>query len=151
MNVLFDTNILLRMAQAGHSHHQISIDASAIIYRRGDTPCLVPQVLYEFWVVVTRPLAQNGLGWSALEAASELARLRSLFTLLPDSPSIFGEWERLVTSYQVIGKNAHDTRLVAAMLIHGISHLLTFNLSDFTRFSGITLLDPALVVSQATP
>ena len=151
MNVLFDTNILLRMAQAGHVHHQISIDASAILYRRGDTPCLVPQVLYEYWVVVTRPLAQNGLGWSVAEATSKLARLQSLFPLLPDSPSVFGEWERLVSTYQVIGKNAHDTRLVAAMLVHGISHLLTFNISDFARFSGITILDPAIVVSPATP
>src|SRR5205823_247730 len=83
MNVLFDTNILLRMAQAGHAHHQISMNASVVIYRRGDTPCLVPQVLYEYWVVVTRPIAQNGLGWSAVEAASKLTQLQSLFTLLP--------------------------------------------------------------------
>jgi len=34
----------------------------------------------------------------------------------------------------VMGKNAHDTRLVAAMLRHDIKSILTFNSADFKRF-----------------
>jgi predicted nucleic acid-binding protein len=151
MNVLFDTNILLRLAQPGHPHHPVAVAASASLYARGDTPCLVPQVLYEYWVVSTRPIAQSGMGLSAIQAASELTRLQSLFPLLPDTSSLFGEWERLVTRYQVLGKNAHDTRLVAAMLVHGVSHILTFNRADFARFTGIVILDPGVVVSPAAP
>jgi predicted nucleic acid-binding protein len=36
----------------------------------------------------------------------------------------------------------YDTRLVASMHVHGITHLLTFNVSDFARFPGITAAHP---------
>ncbi|MCG6133823.1 MAG: hypothetical protein MET45_04030 [Nostoc sp. LLA-1] len=31
--------------------------------------------------------------------------------------------------------NVHDARLVAVMCVHGLTHILTFNISDFTRYS----------------
>jgi predicted nucleic acid-binding protein len=112
---------------------------------------VVPQVLYEFWVTATRPLAANGLGLSAAAAAAELARLKGLFTFLPDTAAIYPEWERVVTLHQVTGKNAHDARLVAAMGVHGLTHLLTFNTTDFARFPGVTALDPASVAASPPP
>lgn len=39
------------------------------------------------------------------------------------------------------GKNAHDARLVAAMVRHGLTHILTFNAQDFSRYRGITIDD----------
>ena len=39
--------------------------------------------------------------------------------------------------------NAHGGRLVAAMRLHGVSHLITFNVRDFRRYDGLTLIDPA--------
>ena len=35
--------------------------------------------------------------------------------------------------------------------VHGITHLLTFNTTDFQRYSGILVLDPATVTAPATP
>ncbi len=101
MNVLLDTNILGRMAEPGHPQHQPALDATAALRMQGDTPCLVPQVLYEFWVTATRPTAANRLGLSAMQAAAELAKLKGLFTLLPDTAAVYPEWERLVTLHQV--------------------------------------------------
>ncbi|MBV9123660.1 MAG: type II toxin-antitoxin system VapC family toxin [Planctomycetes bacterium] len=153
MNVLLDTNILSRMAQQGHIQYQTAIDAAAALRLQGDVLCLVPQVLYEFWAVATRPAAVNGLGFPVPVVISEMARLKSIFPLLPDLPSVFSEWERLVTSHQVTGKNSHDARLVAAMGVHGITHLLTFNTQDFARYPGVTTLDPFLVAAppKSTP
>lgn len=151
MNVLLDTNILGRMAEPGHAQHATATDAVTALIARGDTPCLVPQVLYEFWVVVTRPLASNGLGYSPARADAELTHLSGLYPLLLDTPTVFAEWRRLVTTQGVSGKNAHDARLVAAMLVHGVSHVLTFNGADFARFAGITVLDPASVAAPPTP
>jgi len=145
MNVLLDTNVLLRMFQVGHAQHLTAMAALAALTARGDAPCLVPQVLYEFWVVMTRPLASNGLGLSATAAAAELVRLQGIFPLLPDTPAVFPAWERLVTKHGVLGKPAHDDRLVAAMAVHQVTHLLTFNVADFSRYSGVTALDPATV------
>ncbi|MFO0847119.1 MAG: type II toxin-antitoxin system VapC family toxin [Gemmataceae bacterium] len=131
MNVLLDTNILVR----------------SFVPSDRDRPCLVPQHVYEFWVVSTRPAANNGRGLSAAEAAAEVAFLESNLTLLPDPATLYAEWKRLVTTHGVVGKPAHDARLVAAMLAQGVTHLLTFNGAHFTRFPGV-VVDPRTL---ATP
>jgi hypothetical protein len=41
------------------------------------------------------------------------------------------------------GVQVREARLVAAMHVHGVTHLLTLNDQDFTRFDGITVVDPA--------
>ena len=76
MNVVLDTNILGRMAEPGHLQYQVALDATDAVRRRGDIPCVIPQVLYEFWVIATRPVAQNGLGLTAVQARSELVGRR---------------------------------------------------------------------------
>lgn len=146
MNTLVDTNILVRTAQPAHSMHRLALDAMAELRRQGDTLCAVPQSIYEFWVVRTRPVAQNELGMSLTAAQTELSRLKSLFTLLNDNSAIFPQWEQLVIQYQIQGKNAHDARLVAAMMVHGLSRILTFNVGDFQRYQTLTVLEPSQVV-----
>jgi len=128
-----------------------AVDAIAILRSQGEQLCVVPQNLYEFWVVCTRPAAQNGLGMTAAETEPELVRLRGFFMLLDDTPAILGEWERLVTQHQVVGKNAHDARLVAAIQIHGIPRILTFNDQNFRRYPAIGVLSPQTVIQRAVP
>lgn len=146
MNVLVDANILLRLAEPGHHQHRAAADTTAALRTQGHILCVVPQNFYEFWVVFTRPVSLNGLGRSAAEAAAGLATITANFTMLPDTPAILPAWERLVTTHAVLGKNAHDARLVAAMQVHGVSHLLTFNDQDFRRFP-ITVLTPTAVLA----
>ena len=55
---------------------------------------------------------------------------------------MFAEWERILIHQQVSGKKAHDARLVASMKVHGITNILTFNSADFSRYLGITIIDP---------
>jgi predicted nucleic acid-binding protein len=147
MSILLDTNILVRSAHAGHAMQRLAADSVEELLRQGETLCVVPQNLYEFWVVCTRPVAQNGLGMSFAEVQAEFARIKALFTLLDDAPAIFSKWEQLVIQHQVQGKSAHDARLVAAMLVHGLSRILTFNVGDFQRYQTLTVLDPQKVVS----
>ena len=131
MSFVADSNILLRVVQDNHPHHPEATRATASIIRQGETVYVLPQNLYELWVVATRPIDQNGLGMSAAEASAELAKIKGLFQLLGDTPDIYPEWERLVSRHKVLGKNAHDARIVAAMITHRITHLLTFNVDDF--------------------
>ena len=70
-----------------------------------------------------------------------------MFLWLNDTPAMYGVWERLVASTPVLGKNAHDARLVAAMIVHGLAHLLTFNAQDFRQYSGMTAVTPADVLT----
>lgn len=146
MSILLDTNILTRAAQPGHPMYRDALDSLDALRQRGEVLSIVPQNLYEFWAVATRPLSANGMGMTPAQAEAELSSLKSLFRFLSDTPSVYTEWERLVSQYAVSGKNAHDTRLVAAMVVHGLSQLLTFNAGDFNRFSGISVLTPVGVL-----
>ena len=131
--MLVDTNPLLRTLQSLHPQREIARNAIKALTARGHRLHIVPQNLMELWVVATRSIAQNGLGLSIPEAISELMRLKSMFPLLPDTPAIYPVWENLVIQYQVSGKPAHDCRLVAAMLVHGLTAILTFDKTGFSR------------------
>ncbi len=109
---------------------------------RGEQLYIVPQNLIEFWNVCTRPTERNGLGRSLAETQTEVNRLKVLFPLLLDTEAIYQEWESLVVAYGIRGINVHDARLVAAMLVNGLTHILTFNISDFARYSEITAVNP---------
>ena len=142
MSYLVDTNVLLRSIQETHPMHKAAVSAVELLLEQGEELCVVPQNLIEFWVVATRPIDVNGLGLSISGATQELAQLKSFFVFKPDTSAIFPAWESLVVNRQVVGKQAHDTRLVAAMIAHKLTHLLTFNADDFKRFSEITVVDP---------
>lgn len=146
MSVLLDTNILLRSAQTAHPMQQLAIDSAAALRDGGDPLCLVLQNLYEFWAVSTRPVTANGLGLSIAEAEAEISRLKSLVKICDDIPAILAVWEKLIVSYQITGKNAHDARLAAAMIVHGIKRILTFNTADFQRYKEIEAVAPNDVV-----
>ena len=150
MTILLDTNVLGRLAHPADPLHATALEAVATARRRGYRPTIVPQVLYEFWVVATRPFEQNGLGMSTIEAESDFAKCIQMFDLFRDERAIFDHWHTLVVQHEVKGKQAHDARLVAAMRRHGIRHLLTFNEGDFARFDGITVVNPTSVDSLTT-
>lgn len=65
---------------------------------------------------------------------------------MPDNERVHVEWRRLVVEHSVTGVQVHDARLVAAMLVHGVRQLLTLNIQDFARYSGITAVHPRDVV-----
>jgi predicted nucleic acid-binding protein len=142
MSYLVDTNVLLRSVQSTHPMQLDSVRSIDLLIHHGEVVSVIPQNLIEFWAVATRPTTSNGLGLSVNETAQHIAILRSTFELVPDTDSIFGEWQRLVVQHQVIGKQVYDARLVAAMNVHDLSHILTFNDTDFRRFTEITAVNP---------
>ena len=149
MSYFLDTNILLRTLVTDDPNYQITMSAIAFWKRRRERLFIAPQNLIELWNVATRPADKNGLGLSPDEAQAEVARLKELFILLPEREQIYPEWERLVETYEVKGAKVHDTRLVAFMLVHRLSHILTFNVKDFRRFSPeITPVSPTEIINS---
>lgn len=148
MRILVDTNILLRGVEPGHAQHIQAMEATDVLRRQGHVLCLVPQNIYEFWVVATRPRDVNGLEMSPKEAEIAVLEILRLFTLLRDERAIFEQWLDLVVKNEVRGVRSHDARLVAAMRRHGIEHILTFNAGDFGRHSDITILGPDEVIAS---
>ncbi|MBO1056258.1 MAG: PIN domain-containing protein [Dolichospermum sp. JUN01] len=146
MKYLVDTNILLRLVQKNSPMHLDTQRAILTLKKQGNFLCIIPQNIIEFWAVATRPLDKNGLGLSITQAEEESEKLKNIFILELDTPQIFTEWESVVIKYQVMGKQVHDARLAAAMVAHNITHLLTFNIDDFKRFSDIVVVDPRSIV-----
>jgi predicted nucleic acid-binding protein len=125
--VLIDTNLLVRTLQPHHELYPLArkaIDKFRLEKRR---LYLVPQNFVEMSVFATRPIALNGLGMRFSDLAAQIELLNRFFTVLPETEDIFPAWERLVVQYQVVGKPAHDARLVAAMQVHGLAAILTFD------------------------
>lgn len=142
MSYAIDTNILARSVEKDHPHHEAASMAVAALLRQRESINVLAQNLYEFWVVATRPREQNGMGLTAQAAVEHLARFEMIFSFKPDSSAIYPEWKNLVSSYAVMGKNAHDARIVAAMMVYGITRILTFNGDHFKRFAGIYVVEP---------
>ncbi len=135
--ILLDTNILLRLKQINSLHHE-KVTAKLIeLIKAGDELAVCPQVLYEFYVVATRPTENNGLGLSPEVATAEINNIIETYTLLDENETIFQNWKQLVGNYKVSGKTAHDTKIVALMQSHKVRKLYTINKKDFKRFEPI--------------
>jgi predicted nucleic acid-binding protein len=146
--MLVDTSVLIRTLQPHHALYLPADRALRLLPEQGAELCIVAQNLIELWTVATRPPGANGLGMTSVQAASELARIKGMFIFLPETPAIYPVWEALVIQYQVAGKLAHDARLVAAMQVHGITSILTFDKTGFTRYPGIQVVDPSDIVES---
>jgi predicted nucleic acid-binding protein len=89
--ILLDTNILLRYVSRTDPSHRLVRSIVRGLLSSGDILCVVPQNIYEFWAVATRPLSVNGLGLSVAETDTEFADIVATFRFLPDLPGLFAE------------------------------------------------------------
>jgi predicted nucleic acid-binding protein len=136
--ILLDTNLLTRMTRSHEPQSGVARAAIQTLLQRRERLIVVPQNLYEFWAVATRPAGpppagRNGLGMTAVQAGHWLRFFRRRFTLLPDREELSTLWQELV-----------ERHVVAAMQSYGITRLLTFNASDFCGLA-VVILDPAAV------
>jgi hypothetical protein len=72
----------------------------------------------------------------------------SLYELLSDTPAVFAQWALLVNTYTSEGRQNHDARIVAAMIVHEVPMILTFNDGDFRRYTEIEVLSPNEVMQS---
>ena len=92
------------------------------------------QNIAEFWCVATRPIANNGLGFSPAATLAEVNKIERVLTMLPDSPLAYEEWKRLVLQHGITGVRVHDARLVALMNVHRVRRILTETISPHTAW-----------------
>jgi predicted nucleic acid-binding protein len=131
--------------------HPVAAGAFESLLSLDEAICALPQNIAEFWNVCTRPIDKNGLGFTPARTDAELRKIEAIVTVIPDVPAIYPVWRGMVAAHSVSGVQVHDTRIAAAMKVHGITHLLTFNGDDFKRFQGITVVAPDEVVNQQPP
>jgi len=139
---LIDSNVLIRWVQPEASEFRAVVQAIHHLEDARDTPCYTSQNLGEFWNVLTRPADRNGYGLPPEGALIRAEKVQAEFRLLADSLAIHQEWRRLLMDYRVSGVQVHDARLAAAMYVHGVNRILTFNTRDFERFDDIEAIHP---------
>jgi predicted nucleic acid-binding protein len=142
MDVLADTNIIVRRINRYDVQHKETRTALKVLGEQGHRVCIVPQNGIECWNVATRPLDRNGLGLLPSHVERILARIEDAFHMLPERAEVYSEWKKLVALHAVSGLKVYDTRLVASAFVYGIAALLTYNGDDFRRYPGIKLLHP---------
>lgn len=146
---LVDTNVLLRWSDRDSPHHSVCTNSVALAIDRGDTVCTCAQVLIEYWVTCTRPREVNGFGLGVVDAASRISVVHGSFPCLLEPPEIADLWQDTAIRHSVSGRQAHDARIAALMLAHGVTRILTLNPADFARYEGITPVTPQGLVEQA--
>ncbi len=151
---LIDTNVLLRRQQSTSVDYSAATASVKRLRQRRERLYAARQNLIEFRNTATRPADRNGLGFSPVEADLELDIAEGDFDVLPEYDRVYTVWRELIAAKGVSGKQVHDARLVAYMLVYGVTHILTFNGRDFERFTelppeigaGIIVVSPNDVV-----
>jgi predicted nucleic acid-binding protein len=144
-SLLVDTNVLLRWVKPDDRDYPLVVSAIDRTLQRGVVPCYTSQNVAEFWNTCTRPLDRNGFGITPAEADRRAALFEARFQLLVDNLAVHQEWRKLLITHNVVGVQVHDARLVAAMRVHGVKQILTFNQRDFARYSDIEAIHPRTV------
>jgi len=145
VSCLVDTNILLRATRRADPQHQVVSTSLARLANQGTLLYYTPQNIAELRNAMTRPTTRNGLGLSVADADREVRAIESGMILLPDNDAVYREWRRIIVQHGVLGVQVHDARLAASMMVHGVTSILTFNVTDFSRFTGLTALHPSTI------
>ena len=145
---LVDSNILLRWVKPDDRDYPLVVAAIDAILADGGVLCYTSQNVAEFWNTCTRPLDQNGFALSPQETDRRARAFEDKLQLLPDSMAVHQEWRSLLVSHNVSGVQVHDARLAAAMRVHGIQRVLTFNERDFARYPDIQAIHPRALLAK---
>lgn len=150
MRYLVDTNVLLRLLQRNDPNYSTIRQAVRILMARGDELCCAPQNIVELWNVSTRPMiARGGFGLTLAETERRVRLIERIFTILEETSAVYLEWRRLVVDNSVAGVQVHDARIVSMMNVHSITHILTLNVGDFSRYTAIISLTPDEILSTS--
>ena len=139
---LVDSNILLRWVKPDHIDYPRIVVATDVILRHDGVLCYTSQNVAEFWNACTRPTDRNGYGLSPQDTDRRTKFFEEKLRFLPDSLMVHEEWRKLLVTHNVSGVQVHDARLVAAMRVHGVTRILTFNNKDFARYPDIEAIHP---------
>jgi predicted nucleic acid-binding protein len=141
--VFLDTNILVYAQMRQAPWHQEARHAILTREQAGVPLWISRQVLREYLAVLTRPQT-----WTTPPPRAELlADVRTLerrFHVADDTAQVTAQLLTLLVQMPVGGRQVHDANIIAAMLTHGVSRLLTHNTTDFTRFQGLITVLPLL-------
>jgi len=144
--ILFDTNVLVYAINEDAPQHAAS---RAIIQAAFDgrvAGVLVPQVLLEFFAVVTHP-RRMAYPLDSNRAWEQISALQARLPVLEIGPLALATLGDLVASRRPTGGDIFDLFLVAQMRVYGVDTICTYNGGDFTGV-GVEALSPEEVLAR---
>jgi predicted nucleic acid-binding protein len=151
MSYQLDTGILLRLIDKKDALHAVVENAVDTLVVRQEELLITTQNMTELRNVATRPIANSGLALSP----SAIAKLyedtiEPACAIAVETKFLPIVLRRLLSQYNVVGKQVHDARLVAMMLVWQVENLLTLNDRDFRRYEpeGIKIVTPASLTTS---
>jgi predicted nucleic acid-binding protein len=140
-SVFVDTNILVYANLALSPFHVQATERLQSLTEQGIDLWISRQTLREYLAAMTRRGDLTG-NVPITSLVTDVRYFSNYFRLLEDNLLVT---ERLLTLMEEIpsgGKQVHDANIVATMLVYGIPQLLTHNITDFARFSGLITVLP---------
>lgn len=100
-----------------------------------------PQILREYLAVTTRISVTGGVP-PLIDILANFRSFQSEFTVIQETPNVLSSLVNLLQNFPTAGKQVYDANIVATMQVYGVQHLLTYNTTDFARFSPLITLVP---------
>jgi len=148
MTCLIDTGVLLRLFNRADPNCEWIRRALWQERRKGHEFAVAIQNMAEFWNVSTRPASsRGGYGLSVFETERRIRLIERFCSIWPEGPGSYQIWRNLLTDHSVVGVQVHDARLVAWMLSHALTTIITLNAADFRRYSRISAITPQEVLN----
>ncbi len=136
---LLDTNILVYAYNAGSEYHatcRTLLDRAT----KGDlNVCLAPQILFEFFAVVTNP-SRVAKPITFDEALDEMTKLADSLLLITPAINVHDSVINLMRQLGFGSKHIYDVVLAATMLGNGVTQLYTYDVERFQKIPGIKVL-----------
>ena len=142
--ILLDTNVLVYSVDGTSPRYATCRGVVERAMAGSLDAVLVPQVLLEFYAVVTSPRRVS----SPLTAADGMAQVddwRHTIAIRYPTARCLDELAALARRTKRAGQEVHDLFIAAQMRAHGIADICTVNAADFAGMTGIRPRAPELV------
>lgn len=145
--MLLDANILVYAVDALAPQHTASHAVVQAALGDGVPGVLVPQVLLEFFAVVTSPRRVRQ-PLDPVRAWRQVEALRAGLPVLNVQPTALTALGELVSERRTKGPDVFDLFLVAQMRTHGVREICTYNAADFANVPGVEALTAEAALSR---
>jgi predicted nucleic acid-binding protein len=132
--VFIDTNILLYANFTSSPFHSIALSKLQEFMAKSDELWLNRQSFREYWVGKSKAM-HTAMAFNPIEIRNDIYQFEQIFQIADEIDLVTQKLMELAVNYNVIGKQIHNTNIVATMLVNNITNILTHNVADFNRFS----------------
>ena len=138
-NIFIDTNVLIYLINENSSFHTSALKIFNNLINTSQL-WISRQIIREYFAVTSKTgFVEYPL--SSSEIIYDIKIFETIFDITDENFNTTTHLLELIEKYDISGVKIHDTNIVASMIQYGISHLFTYNITDFNIFDEIALID----------